>query len=333
MDLKAGRKIPNTFGLDVKTALWQEYASVEELESLIATGCITAPYLHIGAGSNLLFVRDYEGTVLHSRIGGIEVTTEDETNVDVRVGAGVVWDDFVSYCVEHSWYGVENLSLIPGEVGASAVQNIGAYGVEVKDLITAVETLDVQGRKRVYSVNECAYAYRDSLFKRPDMKSVFVTYVRFRLSKKEHYQLDYGTIRREWEKCPNPDLRKLRQLIVDIRRSKLPDPAVLGNAGSFFKNPLILHSQFETLLQAYPEIPYYVVDKLHVKIPAAWLIEQCGWKGKAIGKAGVYEKQALVLVNLGGASGKEIVALSDAIRESVRRKFGIEIFPEVNFIG
>lgn len=333
MDLKVGRRIPNTFGLDVKAASWQEYASVEELEVLIAAGRITAPYLHIGAGSNLLFVHDYEGTVLHSLIGGIEVTAEDETDVEVRVGAGVVWDDFVAHCVAHSWYGAENLSLIPGEVGAGAVQNIGAYGVEVKDLITAVETLDIQGRKRVYTVAECGYAYRDSLFKKPEMKSVFVTHVRFRLSKKEHYQLDYGTIRREWEKCPNPDLKTLRRLIMDIRRNKLPDPEVLGNAGSFFKNPVVLNSRFEALLQAYPEIPHYMVDGAHTKIPAAWLIEQCGWKGKAMGKAGVYEKQALVLVNLGGASGADVVALSDAIRESVRQKFDIEITPEVNFIG
>ena len=177
----------NTFGIDVYAERFQEYASVEELKTLIAQGALTTPFLHIGGGSNLLFVKDYEGLVLHSRIEGIEVTEEDERSVAVRVGAGVVWDDFVGYCVEHGWYGTENLSLIPGEVGASAVQNIGAYGVEVKDLITSVETVNIHGEERVYAVDECGYAYRDSIFKRPENKSVFVTYVCFRLSKEERY--------------------------------------------------------------------------------------------------------------------------------------------------
>lgn len=333
MDDKNGIRIPNTFGIEANAAVWLEYASVEELEAMIAAGRIVAPYLHVGAGSNLLFVGDYAGTVLHSRISGIEIIAEEDDSVEVRVGAGVVWDDFVAYCVDHSWYGAENLSLIPGEVGASAVQNIGAYGVEVKDLITAVETIDVKGRKRVYAVGECGYAYRKSLFKSPAMKSVFVTYVRYRLSKKEHYRLGYGALRREWEKCPNPNLKALRQLIIGIRRQKLPDPAVLGNAGSFFVNPVVQRSKFEQLLKEYPTIPHYEVDGELVKIPAGWLIEQCGWKGKAMGRAAVYEKQALVLVNLGGASGQDIVALSDAVRTSVRQQFGIEIVPEVNFIG
>ena len=183
----------NTFGIDVSASRFLEYASVAELKEYIAQGAVTTPFLHIGGGSNLLFTKDYDGLILHSRIGGIEVTAEDSQTVSLRVGAGVVWDDFVACCVEHGWYGVENLSLIPGEVGASAVQNIGAYGVEVKDLITAVETVNVQGYGRVYSVEECEYAYRSSIFKRPENKSVFVTYVRFRLSKEERYTLDYGT--------------------------------------------------------------------------------------------------------------------------------------------
>ena len=192
-------KIPNTFGLDVEAAVFLEYSSVEELEKLIAAGRITSPYLHIGGGSNLLFTGNYEGVILHSRIGGIEVTAEDEEKVSVRVGAGVVWDDFVGYCADRGWYGVENLSLIPGEVGASAVQNIGAYGVEVKDLISFVETVNIQGVKHVYQTDECDYSYRSSVFKRPEMKQVFVTYVGFSLSKKESYTLDYGTIRQELE--------------------------------------------------------------------------------------------------------------------------------------
>lgn len=228
----------NTFGIDVSAARFLEYSSVEELKKLIVQGAIVTPFLHIGGGSNLLFTRDYDGLILHSRIEGIEVTEEDEHSVSVRVGAGVVWDDFVAYCVEHGWYGTENLSLIPGEVGASAVQNIGAYGVEVKDLITAVETVNIQAEERVYSVEECGYTYRNSIFKRPENKSAFVTYVRFRLSKKEHYTLDYGTIRQELEKYPALTLSVVRKVIIDIRESKLPDPKVMGNAGSFFMNPI-----------------------------------------------------------------------------------------------
>lgn len=327
-----GKKIPNTFGFDVKTDVWLEYESVEELERWIAEGCVASPYLHIGAGSNLLFVKDYEGIVLHSRINKVEITTEDEDKVAVRVGAGVVWDDFVGYCVDHNWYGAENLSLIPGEVGASAVQNIGAYGVEVRDLISSVETINIQGEKRVYQVDECEYTYRKSLFKQSEMKSVFVTHVNFCLSKKEHYTLDYGTIRQELMKYPAIDLKTLRRVIIDIRESKLPDPKVLGNAGSFFMNPIVPRVQFEVLKQQYPSMPYYDIDADRVKIPAGWMIDRCGWKGKALGPAAVHDKQALVLVNLGGAAGKDVIALSDAVRASVREKFGIEIHPEVNFI-
>ena len=312
------RKIPNTFGIDVTAARFLEYGSEDELRELIAAGQVVAPWLHIGGGSNLLFIKDYEGTVLHSRIGGLEVTSEDEEHVSVRVGAGVVWDDFVAYCVERHWYGAENLSLIPGEVGASAVQNIGAYGVEVKDLITSVETINMAREKRIYGVDECGYSYRKSLFKQPEMKTVFVTYVNFCLGKREHYTLDYGTIRQELEKYPVLNLEILRRVIIDIRQSKLPDPKVLGNAGSFFMNPIVPRRQFESLQR--------------VKIPAAWMIDRCGWKGKALGPAAVHGRQALVLVNSGGATGADIVALSDAVRASVREKFGIDIHPEVCLI-
>ena len=309
----------NTFGIDVYAERFQEYASVEELKTLIAQGALTTPFLHIGGGSNLLFVKDYEGLVLHSRIEGIEVTEEDERSVAVRVGAGVVWDDFVGYCVEHGWYGTENLSLIPGEVGASAVQNIGAYGVEVKDLITSVETVNIHGEERVYAVDECGYAYRDSIFKRPENKSVFVTY--------------YGTIRQELEKYPELTLPVLRKVIIDIRESKLPDPKVMGNAGSFFMNPIVPREKLEALQQEFPRIPFYELNDGRVKIPAGWMIDQCGWKGKALGPAAVHDKQALVLVNRGGAKGSDILALSDAVRASVRAKFGIDIHPEVNLVG
>lgn len=332
MIFEKGRNIPNTFGLDVKAGRWLEYASVEELKALIAEGQISSPYLHVGSGSNLLFLGDFEGTVLHSAIKSIEMVNQDAEKVWLRVGAGVIWDDFVAYCVEHGYYGAENLSLIPGEVGASAVQNIGAYGVEVKDLISCVETVDVHGDKRVFGVEGCGYAYRNSVFKRPDMKSFFVTHVTFALNKAEQYTLNYGTIRQELEKYPQIDLATVRQVIVSIRESKLPDPKVLGNAGSFFMNPIVPRAKYETLLQEYPSMPSYQVDAMHVKIPAGWMIEQCGWKGKSLGNAAVHDKQALVLVNCGGATGADIVALSDAVRAAVREKFGVEIHPEVNMI-
>lgn len=332
MIFEKGRNIPNTFGLDVKAGRWLEYASVEELKALIAEGQISSPYLHVGSGSNLLFLGDFEGTVLHSAIRSIELVNQDAEKVWLRVGAGVIWDDFVAYCVERGYYGAENLSLIPGEVGASAVQNIGAYGVEVKDLISCVETVDVHGDKRVFGVEECGYAYRNSVFKRPDMKSFFVTHVTFALNKAEQYTLNYGTIRQELEKYSQIDLATVRQVIVSIRESKLPDPKVLGNAGSFFMNPIVTRTKYETLLQEYPSMPSYQVDATHVKIPAGWMIEQCGWKGKSLGNAAVHDKQALVLVNCGGATGADIVALSDAVRAAVREKFGVEIHPEVNMI-
>lgn len=322
----------NTFGIDVSASRFLEYASVAELKEYIAQGAVTTPFLHIGGGSNLLFTKDYDGLILHSRIGGIEVTAEDSQTVSLRVGAGVVWDDFVACCVEHGWYGAENLSLIPGEVGASAVQNIGAYGVEVKDLITAVETVNIQGYERVYSVEECEYAYRNSIFKRPENKSVFVTYVRFRLSKEERYTLDYGTIRQELAKYPAPTLPIVRKVIIEIRESKLPDPKVTGNAGSFFMNPIVAKEKLEALQRDYPRIPYYELPDGRVKIPAGWMIDQCGWKGKSLGPAAVHDKQALVLVNRGGAKGSDVIALSDAVRASVRDKFGIDIQPEVNVI-
>ena len=322
----------NTFGIDVSAARFLEYSSVDELHRLIDSGQVTSPYLHIGGGSNLLFTKDYEGTVLHSRIEGVEVVDETDDDIVVRVGAGVVWDDFVDYCVKHNWYGAENLSLIPGEVGASAVQNIGAYGVEVKDLIVRVETLNIEGKEHVYDVTECGYSYRDSIFKRPENKSVFVTYVSFRLSKREHYTLDYGTIRRELEKYPGVTLDVVRRVIIAIREEKLPDPRVMGNAGSFFMNPIVGREQFEALQAEYPQMPFYEIDTDRVKIPAGWMIDQCGWKGKALGPAAVHDKQALVLVNRGGAKGADVIALSDAVRASVRAKFGIDIHPEVNFI-
>ena len=322
----------NTFGIDVRATCFFEYGAEDELCDFLRDKKLPESYLHVGRGSNLLFTKDFDGLILHSHIQGIEILAEDDEHVRVRVGAGMLWDDFVDYCVKHGWYGAENLSLIPGEVGAAAVQNIGAYGVEVKDLIESVEGIDVCGEKRIYTNAECGYAYRDSIFKHQENVSVFVTYVHFVLSKKTCFSLDYGTVRKELEKYPSIDLQTVRHVIISIRQAKLPNPKELGNAGSFFKNPLVARCQLNALQALYPDMPYYDIDAEWVKIPAGWLIEQCGWKGKSLGHAAVHARQALVLVNLGGATGAEIVALAKAIRNSVYDKFQINIQPEVNIM-
>lgn len=325
----------NTFGMDVKADRWIEYSSQEELcELLLHKERWSFPLLHIGAGSNLLFSGDFKGTVLHSGIKGIELVAEDKNCVWVRVGAGVVWDDFVAYAVDHEWYGAENLSYIPGEVGASAVQNIGAYGAEAKDLIDTVETVEIATAKvKVFRNEECGYAYRESVFKK-DLKGKFVvTHVTYKLSKHPVFNLEYGNIRTRLEKTGKEvSLRLVRDVIIEVRKEKLPDPAVQGNAGSFFMNPVIAKEQYQELLVKYPDMPHYVVDENRVKVPAGWLIERSGWKGKALGRAAVHDKQALVLVNLGGASGREVMDLARAVVDTVRDLFGIELHPEVNFI-
>lgn len=324
----------NTFGMDVRTAHFVEYESVEELCAFLKQKNYELPLLHIGRGSNLLFSGDYQGTVLHSLIKGYEVVSETSDTVDVRVGAGEVWDDFVAYTVQKNLYGAVNLSLIPGEVGASAVQNIGAYGVEAKDLIVSVDTVCVStGELRQFSNGECCYAYRKSIFKQELKGKYIVTHVTYRLSKVPVWHLDYGNIRTELDKSSCPlTLDNLRRIIIRIREEKLPDPAQMGNAGSFFMNPVIPKKQFADLQSIYTDMPSYPAGEDFVKVPAGWMIDRCGWKGKSLGRAGVHARQALVLVNLGGATGKEIMALAEAVVASVKEKFGIDIHPEVNYI-
>lgn len=326
----------NTFGIDVKAATFIEYTSTEELYSIIEKGELTArPFLHIGGGSNLLFLEDFAGTVLHSAIHGIEVMEEKAEEVVVRCGAGVVWDDFVAHCVAREWYGAENLSIIPGEVGAAAIQNIGAYGVEVKDFIVSVEAMDaLTGEVRIFSNEECRYAYRNSVFKHELRGKYFITHVVFRLSKRPVFHLSYGEVQRELTARTNGNytIADVRNLIIELRRSKLPEPKEWGNAGSFFMNPIISIEQYEALKKEYPTLPSYPVNETAVKVPAGWLIEQSGWKGKALGRAGVYERQALVLINLGGATGHDVMALAQQIMADVQAQFGISIHPEVNQI-
>lgn len=325
----------NTFGIDVKAALLVEYTSVEDLKQLLAEkATLPHPLLSVGGGSNLLFIEDFAGTVLHSAIKGMEVVDESEDYVKVRAGAGEVWDDFVAFCVERGWYGAENLSYIPGEVGASAVQNIGAYGAEAKDIVDCVETVEVEtGRDKVFSNADCRFAYRQSVFKNELKGKYVVTYVTYRLSKAAVFNLEYGNIRTELQRYPEVNLCNIRQAIIAIREAKLPDPKVEGNGGSFFMNPVIPRLQYEELKRTYGDMPCYELDKDRVKVPAAWMIDRCGWKGRRMGHAGVHDKQALVLVNKGGATGDEIVRLSQAIQSSVKETFGITIYPEVNFIG
>lgn len=324
----------NTFGMDVKASRFVEYSSVGELKSFLASRDVSSPLLHIGGGSNLLFLSDFKGTILHSAIKGFCIEGESDEWIDIKAGAGEVWDDFVAYTVSEGWYGAENLSIIPGEVGASAVQNIGAYGVEAKDIILKVHTVSVSdASERVFTNEECRYSYRNSIFKEELKGKYIVTHVTYRLSKKAEYHLSYGNISAELERRGlEPSLENVRNVIIDVRRSKLPEPSELGNAGSFFMNPMVSAQKFRQLQEEYPDMPHYPVDDNTVKVPAGWMIDRCGWKGRNIGPAGVYQKQALVLVNLGGATGNDISNLANEIIKSVKDKFGIDIHPEVNYI-
>lgn len=336
----------NTFGIDAKCKRFLEYSSVEEAQQIVA-GLTAAdqPLLILGGGSNLLLTGDYEGTVIHSAIKGIEVLDnetlaaaegENLKNPDfvfLNCGSGEVFDDVVAYAVEHGYHGAENLSIIPGEVGASAVQNIGAYGVEAKDIIYKVEAVEIAtGKLVVFDNQDCQYSYRQSRFKHEWKDKYLVTHVIYRLSKHFVPDLDYGNIRTSLaaKGIENPTAQQLRDVIIEIRNAKLPDPKVQGNAGSFFMNPIVEKAKYEELAALYPGMPHYTIDAEREKIPAGWMIDQCGWKGKSLGRAGVHDKQALVLVNRGGATGQEIVNLCETIRKDVKQKFGIDIHPEVN---
>ena len=320
----------NTFGIEAKCCRFMEYSSVEEAQQIARQ--LEEPYLLIGAGSNLLLTRDFDGTVVHSVVKGIE----NQSNGRVRCGSGETWDEVVAWCVGHGLYGAENLSLIPGEVGASAVQNIGAYGAEVKDLIETVEAVEIgTGRLCTFSREECQYGYRDSRFKHEWKNKYLITYVVYRLSDDgNHLSTEYGNIRSELDRrgILSPTAAQLRQVVIDIRNAKLPDPKVTGNAGSFFMNPIVERQKFEQLLAEYPNMPHYYIDADHEKIPAGWMIDQWGWKGRSLGRAGVHDLQALVLVNRGGATGQDIVDLCETIRRDVRERFGIDIHPEVNIV-
>ncbi len=320
----------NTFGMDVKCAYFFEYESEKELCDFLQTDIfVTNKHICLGGGSNMLFLNDYDGVVLHSQIKGIFVEKETTDEVFVRAGAGVVWDDFVSFVVDKNFFGAENLSLIPGTVGASVVQNIGAYGVEAKDIVAEVETVEISSqKKRIFTCAECEFAYRKSIFKTSLANKYIVMSVLYRLHKKPSFNLNYGNISASMQ-TKELTLKNVRETIVEVRRAKLPDPKEFGNAGSFFMNPVVSKNVFENVRKEYPQVPFFALADEKVKIPAAWLIEQCGWKENPSQHVAVWKNQPLVMINKGGAKPLEILDFSNKIINSVKEKFNIEISPEV----
>lgn len=324
----------NTFGLDVKTRWFMEYYNEEELQRILRDEYFhELTSLHIGEGSNLLFITDYSGAIVHCGIKGIEVTNETETDIQLRIGAGERWDDVVAYAVDKGWGGIENLSHIPGEAGAAAVQNIGAYGMEIADVIETVEAYNqLTGQRKNFTREECLYSYRKSFFKDPNNDPHIITYINIKLAKQPKLNLTYKELQKAFEGKANVSLSDIRKEVIAIRESKLPDPTQIGSAGSFFMNPIVSQEKFQELQSAHPNIPAHRALNGDAKLSAGWLIDQCGFKGKSFGKVGVYEKQALVLINLGGATGDEIANVAELIHKEVNDRFGIQLQPEVKYI-
>ncbi|MCB0655307.1 MAG: UDP-N-acetylmuramate dehydrogenase [Saprospiraceae bacterium] len=324
----------NTFGVSAKCAYFTTVHSVAEVETAVREA--PAPILLLGGGSNVLFTGDLPAAVLHMALPGIHIVQETSDQVHVAVGGGVRWHDLVLWAVSHGYGGIENLALIPGNAGAAPIQNIGAYGVEVASVIEAVEAYDLQNKEVLRFPSEvCEFGYRTSVFKTDYRNKLLILRLHLRLNKHPVLHLEYGAIRDElsYMGIAHPDVRSVSQAVIRIRQSKLPDPAKLGNAGSFFKNPVVSRAVYEDLLSKYPAMPHYPVDDSQVKIPAAWLIDQLGWKGHRQGDAGVHHRHALVLVNYGTATGQQLIELSSSIRHSVHERFGIVLETEVNIVG
>lgn len=322
----------NSFGVEANTDWWIAFDSEEDLLSLSKDEFFASlSFVVIGEGTNLLFIDDYPGAVLSSQISSIEEGEREGAFQYIRAGSGIVWDDFVADMLQRGFYGVENLSAIPGTVGASAVQNIGAYGAEVSQFISAVETVDLHnGKKHTFTHEECAFAYRKSLFKQPDMASHVVTHVTYRLSREPQLNLSYAALKQTFE-GKNPTPLEVRQAVRSIRSAKLPDHHEYPNAGSFFMNPVVEAALAETMLKAYPEMPHYPA-KDGVKLSAAWLIDQSGLKGIRHGAVGTWPKQPLVIVNYEQASGREIADFAQFVVDTVKKKFAITLHPEVRYI-
>lgn len=324
----------NTFGIKANARYFFEFDTQDEILSFLKENPIAGTnYFILGGGSNLLFTEDFDGLVLHPKINGIEKIEENEQSILLKVGANKDWDEFVGWAVENQYYGIENLSLIPGVVGASPVQNIGAYGVEVCEVIEKVDAISIEtGNPVQFSKMHCEFDYRNSVFKNEYKNLFIITHVYFRLQKKADFKIEYGAIQKELEAYAEINLQNIREVIIKIRESKLPDPEKIGNAGSFFKNPIVEKDVADRLSVKHENMPVYAVNDFESKIAAGWLIEQCGWKGKQMGNAGVHKDQALVLVNHGNASGQEILHLANEIRKSVLMTFGIKLEMEVNVI-
>jgi UDP-N-acetylmuramate dehydrogenase len=325
----------NTFGLNYRS---EQFVSVksenEAIKMIVQIAANDRPILILGRGSNILFTEDYKGTIIHPHITGITIEEKHDDYIIASAGAGVNWDDFVEWATENGFGGVENLSLIPGSVGAAPVQNIGAYGVEVKDTIEKVRAISLEDASvREFTRDECRLDYRSSIFKKELKGRYLITRVYFKLATSPSLNLIYGSLADEVTRLGSASLKNVRDAVINIRKNKLPDPEIIGNAGSFFKNPVVDMSTAETLRKRYPQIPCFVDLSGGIKLAAGWLIEQCGWKGKRSGNAGVYDKQALVIVNYGDADGKEIFDLSEEIRKSVWYRFEVELEREVEVIG
>lgn len=325
----------NTMGIDVRARYFASFAGANELEELLREHASRRSFI-LGGGSNILFTGNYEGIVLKNEIKGIGKIREDDGHVYVRAGAGENWHAFVQHCIANSLAGLENLSLIPGNAGASPIQNIGAYGVELKDVFEELEAFHLH-EKKIYrfGLGDCDFGYRDSIFKKKYAGQFAILNITYRLNKTPRFNTSYGAIEQELERmgAKDLDIAAVSQAVINIRRSRLPDPAVIGNAGSFFKNPTVPIEKFNELKTLFPHLPAYPAGEGQVKLAAGWLIEQCGWKGFRRGDAGCHAKQALVLVNYGNATGKEIYDLSEEILQSVKEKFGVVLEREVNIIA
>ncbi|RDY58123.1 UDP-N-acetylmuramate dehydrogenase [Flagellimonas nanhaiensis] len=325
----------NTFGIDVKARFFVEITGLAQLQKILELEAYPNRFV-ISGGSNMLLTKDINALVMHINLKGISIVDEDEDTVEIKVMAGENWHELVLWTLDHGYGGLENLSLIPGNTGTAPIQNIGAYGVELKDVFASCVAMEVDtGELVTFDHESCNFGYRDSIFKGEAKNKYIITSVNLKLTKKNHtLNTGYGAIEGELKKVGivYPTIRNISDAVIAIRQSKLPDPEELGNSGSFFKNPVISKKAFEKLKKAHPNVPSYQMDDNQVKIPAGWLIEQCGFKGKRKGDAGVHEKQALVLVNYGNATGKEIVELAEEIQEEVAQKFGVTLQPEVNII-
>ncbi|WP_109299326.1 UDP-N-acetylmuramate dehydrogenase [Aquimarina sp. AU474] len=325
----------NTFGINVIASEFAEITSESELINILSKKNQKELFV-LSGGSNMLLTQDINVLVLHLLIKGITCTEDSDDTVLVSANGGENWHDFVQYCIDHDYGGLENLSLIPGYVGSAPIQNIGAYGVELKDTLLSCEAYEIStGKKHIFANEDCKFGYRNSIFKNEEKGKYIISKVTFRLSKKNHtLNTTYGAIENALadHKITNPTIRDVSEAVIRIRKSKLPDPSEIGNSGSFFKNPVISTNHFTQLQNSYPQIPSYTIDKNNIKVPAGWLIEQCGFKGKRWGDAGVHEKQALVLVNYDNASGKEILDLAKKIQKEIEGKFDIKLETEVNII-